>query len=162
MKIRTYGISTLLVLLLATFSAQAQDNSFRGFTLGTHVDSIPDIMKRGKTQKLSRYEPKDGPGEFQGDPLKSLRLFFHRKRLHSIEIKIVGEHANKVLAWMEAMYGEGKKDDAMGYKFIWEGSDYRIFWEQNLVTKDAMMTYLDDRLHDKYLKYMYELQYGTE
>lgn len=150
-----------------TIRAQSTDAmlSFKGFELGTIHDSLSieqnkTLLKRGKFQKLMRYDLLKDFLRLEGMQLRYVRLFYWQSYLHSIDVKSENGSGNDLREWIEKKYGEGVQEDAMGYKFIWEFPGYRIFLEQNLVTKDASITFLHDEVHNSYYKFMYERSYG--
>lgn len=167
-------IFLLNFLLLALFSqvtnqVQAQNSdamlSFKGFELGVQYDSLTieqhkTLQKRGKYQKLIRYDLLDEHLRLQGMELRFVRLFFWQGYLHSIDVKSANGQGDALREWVENIHGEGIKEDAMGYKFLWEYPGYRVFLEQNLVTKDVTITFLQDEVHNSYYKFMYERSYG--
>jgi hypothetical protein len=146
-----------VVFLLTMGVVPAQDDEGRGilgYTLGTHLDSIKTLLGDGKSQNLARYKPIKDSLSFDGILTQKVRLFFFNREMHSIDVKLLGKEGDKALIWLKAMYGEGKKRDAMGFSYVWELSDMVVMWEQNLVTHDGLMTLRDNRVHRKYYNFM--------
>ncbi len=140
---------------------QAQaDTVILGYTLGMHADSIPklDLLKMGKFQKLLRYDRQDEHLKMQGVDLQFVRLFIWDNHLHSIEIKTMEGQGEKMFAWLKSVYGEGKKQDAMGYRYTWFAPTMRVVWDQNLATKEGVAQFVDEVTNDKYYKFMYNRQ----
>lgn len=135
---------------------------FLGYELGMPRDSMlpGSLVKRGKSQKLIRWDVLPEYLAFGDIALKQVKLFFWEGNLHSIEVKAQGDEGQKLREWAENAWGEGTKKDAMGYSYSWEASRSQAFLEQNLVTKDVMLTLLDDKVHRSYYKFMYERNYG--
>ena len=163
----THFLTSLFLLLFIASSASAQDKmyEFKGFMLGTHHDSLTieqnkTLLKRGKYQKLIRYDVMEKPLTHAGVPLRFVKLFYWQGYLHSIDVKSAERQGNALREWVEKRFGEGTQEDAMGYKFTWEYPGYRVFMEQNLVSKDVTITFLHDETHNSYYKFMYERQYG--
>ncbi len=162
-------------LVLALFSGvsiglQAQSSdamlSFKGFELGVQHDSLTieqhkSLLKRGKYQKLIRYDLLEDYLTLEGMQLRFVKLFFWQGYLHSIDVKSASGSGDALVAWVKNIHGEGVQEDAMGYKFLWEYPGYRVFLEQNLVTKDVTITFLNDEVHNSYYKFMYERSYGN-
>ena len=134
---------------------------YKGFGLGMPKDSIDfkRLERRGKYQQLMRYDLVEKELEEFGIQLKSVRLFFFGSRLHSIEARALNDQGRLLRTWTEAMYGEGRKEDALGYRYAWDGKYYKIWMEQNLVTKDVKLEIRDERVHRKYYKFMYQRRY---
>ena len=87
-----------------------------------------------------------------------VRLFIWDNHLHSIEIKAVAEDGENFKASLKALYGEGKKQDAMGYRYQWFLPTSRVLWDQNLATKEGVATYVDEKTNDSYFKFIYTQQ----
>lgn len=154
--LRNTLLLSLAILLLAG-RVQAQDDDMRGilgYTLGTDLDSIKTLLGDGKSQNLARYKPIQDSLSFDGILTHRVRVFFFNRKLHSIDVKVLGKEGDKALIWLKAMYGEGTKRDAMGFSYIWELHDMVVMWEQNLVTHDGLMTLRDNRVHRKYYNFM--------
>ena len=167
--IRLFAIVAALLFLCSPTHGQATDAmlSYRGFELGSHYDSLSidqhkSLQKRGKFQKLIRFDVMAEHLHQDGIALRFVRLFYWHNHLHSIDVKSGNGQGNELREWIEKKFGEGIQEDAMGYKFLWEFPGYRVFLEQNLVTKDATITFLHDETHNSYYKFMYEKQYGTQ
>lgn len=159
-------ISSLLLLVFLTLVgsrvvAQSQldtDHGILGYRLGDHQDSIKTLLKDGKSERLVRMRPIDDSLRIEGILTQKVRLFFWERTLHSIDVKVQGAEADKLLVWLKARYGEGEKLDAMGFRFRWQGKSTLMEWDQNLVTRDATLTLRDEAVHRKYYKYMMSLQ----
>lgn len=134
------------------------DNGILGFKLGAGADEMRGILKDGKQERLARYRPVDDSLRHEGILTRKVKLFFWEGKLHSIELKLEAAEADKMLLWLKDSYGDGKKEDAMGFRFTWEGSRVRVFWDQNLVTREASLTFMDDQIHAKYYKFMKSLE----
>ena len=147
---------------ISPLSAQSldKDNGILGYQLGFPADSIPDIRRDGKSQRLMRYRPIEMHQGLKEIPFKSVRLFFWEGKLHSIEIKTTGPNSDAFRDWLSDRYGEGYKEDAMGFRFSWEGARIRVLFEQNIISHDALTTYVDDEVHERYYRYMHRLKYG--
>ncbi|MEM7036748.1 MAG: hypothetical protein AAF570_07205 [Bacteroidota bacterium] len=155
----------LLLLALApghanAQSALAEDNGFMGYMLGQPSDSMDGIVRRGKSQRLIWFAPEEKNLTFEGMPLKSVRLYFWKGKLHSIEIKTSGTNSDRFKEWLENRYGKGAKEDAMGFRFSWEAPRIRVLFEQNIISHDALTTYIDDEVHEAYYRFMHRLKYG--
>lgn len=157
------------VLQLGGTPLQAQPDNpedpmrgFMGFTLGEAREDldVAKLQKRGKYQKLIRWDVISEHLQFEDIALKQVKLFFWEGKLHSIEVKAQTEAGQQLREWTENTFGEGHKEDAMGYSFSWEGNSSLVFMEQNLVTKDVMVTFRDDEVHNSYYKFMYQRTYG--
>lgn len=143
--------------------AQVQaDTVILGYTLGMHHDSIPkvNLLKMGKFQKLLRYDRQDEGIKLGGVDLQFVRLFIWDNHLHSIEIKTAEGQGDKMFAWLKSVYGEGKKQDAMGYRYTWFAPTMRVVWDHNLATKEGVAQFVDERTNDKYYKFMYNRENG--
>lgn len=127
-----------------------------GYTLGLHADSIPkvNLLKMGKFQKLLRYDRQDTPLKLEGIDLASVRLFIWDNHLHSVEIKCAEGQGDKMTAWLKSIYGEGKKMDAMGYRFDFYLPTMRVLWDQNLATKQGTAQFVDEAVTDQYYIFM--------
>lgn len=144
-----------------SLAAQADDAAtIMGYRLGAHWDSIPKehLLRMGKFQKLYRYDRQDEGLTLNGLQLHYVRLFFWENHLHSIEVKVVGEGGDDFKASLRALYGEGKQQDAMGFRYQWFLPSMRVLWDQNLVSKEGVATYVDERTNDSYFKFMYHQQ----
>ncbi|MBK9448963.1 MAG: hypothetical protein IPN95_06035 [Bacteroidetes bacterium] len=151
----------LAVVLPLTSVAQVDESTtIMGYTLGMHLDSIPkqNLLKMGKFQKLYRYDRQDENLTLNGMRLGYVRLFIWDNHLHSIEIKAVAEDGENFKASLKALYGEGKKQDAMGYRYQWFLPTSRVLWDQNLATKEGVATYVDEKTNDSYFKFIYTQQ----
>lgn len=169
MKNRFEKIIALLALVglfLPSLQAQGLDeeNGFMGYQLGVHMDSVnrTQLQRRGKVQKLVRWDVLKEHISIDGLDLNYVRLFFWKEKIHSIDVKSAPGSGNQLREWVFAKYGKGFQEDAMGYKFSWEGEHLRLFMEQNLVTKDVKLSFLCDEVHNKYYKFMYERDYGSQ
>ncbi len=163
-----FVVLTLLAMVPIGLQAQINDAmlSFKGFELGTHFDSLTleqhnSLLKRGKYQKLIRYDLLEDHLKLKEMKLRFVRLYFWQGYLHSVDVKSASGSGDDLRDWVKNTHGEGFQEDAMGYKYLWEYSDCRIFLEQNLVTKDVTITFLNDDVHNKYYKFMYERSYGN-
>ncbi len=168
--VRWLGVLLLVVGLGSAGWAQQldRDHGFLGFELGQEKDSLLTTMvqKRGYFQKLLRYDllPEhrvltdimlEAPIE-----LRSVRFFFYDSHLHSIEVKALGQNGEALRNWILDRYGEGEKNDAMGFKFTWREKKTFLRLEQNLVTKDVLVTFRDHKTHNHYYRFMYNRTYG--
>lgn len=169
--------SVWIILLLAFLATGIQglraqqldmDHGFMGFELGQEKDSLMTTMvqKRGYYQKLLRYDlleehrvlndiMLEAPIE-----LRQVRFFFYDSHLHSIEIKALGNQGQALREWILSRYGEGTQDDAMGFRFTWREKRTFMRFEQNLVTKDVLITMRDHKTHNAYYRFMYNRAYG--
>lgn len=161
-----YFAGILALLFALPFLAHSQnemldaDNGILGFQLGAHRDSVPiHLEKRGKVQKLNKYEPYADSLDYNGIPLHSVYCYYWDAHLHSIEIKTKGENTTTMLALLEALYGEGKEQANFSSQLYWQGEKCRLFFEQNLVTKDGLWTWVSDKVHKEYELAMYNLKY---
>lgn len=134
-----------------------------GFELGAHTDSLDfhALQKMGKFQKLLRYDLAGDNIAMDGIPLKYFKLFIWDNHLHSIDIKAMGADGDALHLWIQSVFGEGKKLDNMGYRYEWVLPEIRILWDQNLVTKDGMASFIANKVHRSYYKYMYNRENGT-
>ncbi|MEM0998550.1 MAG: hypothetical protein AAGN35_15940 [Bacteroidota bacterium] len=165
LKQLTFALVLVAGFLAAPARAQSlldADNGFLHFQLGQPADSIEDIRRNGKSQRLMRYIPVNPIVAVEDIPLKSIKLFFWEGKLHSIEVKTSGTDSDRFRDWMANRYGGGKKEDAMGFRYSWEGSRIRVLFEQNLISHDALTTFVDDAVHDRYYRYMHRLRYGEQ
>lgn len=164
MKNMLVAFCFLAIPFLNPLSAQSldQDNGILGYRLGYPPDSMLDIRRDGKSQRLMRYRPVEFEQSLGEIPLKSVRLFFWEDKLHSIEVKTSGTNSDALRDWLANRYGEGSKEDAMGFRFSWEGAQIRVFFEQNIISHDALTTFVDDEVHERYYRYMHRLKYGGE
>jgi hypothetical protein len=139
------------------------ENVIMGYQLGMHLDSIPkqNLLKMGKFQKLYRYDRNEEELTYNGMKLLYVRLFIWDNHLHSIEIKADGVDGENYKASLTALYGAGKQEDAMGYRCQWFLPTFRVLWDQNLVTKEGVATYVDEKTNDAYYKFMYIQQNRT-
>lgn len=133
-----------------------------GYTLGIHGDSIPmdNLLKMGKFQKLIRWDRQDEPLRLEGIDLVHVRLYFWDSHLHSIEIKTADAQGDKMFAWLKSIYGEGRKLDAMGYRYEWFLPTMRIIWDQNMAVHQGVAEFIDEVTNDKYYKFMYAKENG--
>jgi hypothetical protein len=152
-------LSSLLIWLVRPLHAQTldQDKGMFGYTLGSEASEFKDLLPDGKKEKLQRKRPVVDSLKHEGIPAQKVRVYFFEGKLHSIDVKLQGDHADRMLAWVKGQYGEGIPEDAMGFKFRWEGKDVTLFWDQNLVTHDAMMTWRSEPVHKQYFKLMQSL-----
>jgi hypothetical protein len=146
---------------------QAQDDFgtvIMGYQLGAHHDSLDmhGLLKMGKFQQLLRYDLQGEKLNMDGIDLQHVRLFFWDSHLHSVEVKTAEGQAEKMLVWIKAMYGEGKKSDAMGYQYKWLEPLMRVIYEQNLLTKVANVNFVDEATNNKYFKFMYNKAYAPQ
>jgi hypothetical protein len=134
-----------------------------GYTLGMHHDSIPklNLLKMGKFQKLLRYDRQDEALKLEGIDLQFIRLFIWDNQLHSIEVKTAEGQGDQMFKWLQSVYGAGKKQDAMGYRYAWFAPTMRVLWDHNLGTKEGVAQFVDEATNDKYYKYMYNRQNGN-
>ena len=163
--IKTFLFSLFVVPMLFSGVLTAQstldtDNGILGLRLGYPPDSMDGIRRSGKSQRMIRWVPEADLVELDGIPLKSVKLYFWEDKLHSIEIKTSTTDSDRFRTWLETRYGGGDKEDAMGFRFSWEGARIRILFEQNIISHDAITTFVDDEVHDSYYRYMHHLKYG--
>ncbi len=154
-------IACLTLIVTVPVHAQSEaETVIMGYQLGMHLDSIPkqNLLKMGKFQKLYRYDRQDEKLSLDGMRLVYLRLFIWDSHLHSIEIKVEGSDGDNYKAFLIAVYGEGKKRDAMGYSYQWFLPTSRVLWDQNLATKDRQFVYESGSLDT--LRKMVELNFG--
>ena len=164
-KLQKFAILGLLLCLLSLGTAHLPAQALKGtvimdYTLGMHHDSIPklNLLKMGKFQKLLRYDRQDEPLKMGDIDLFFVRLFIWDNQLHSIEIKCAEGQGDKMFAWLKTIYGEGKKLDAMGYRYQWFEPTMRVIWDQNMATKQGVAQFVDEVTNDKYYKFMYHRQ----
>ena len=160
-----FGLLLWAISFSGVVSAQGldEDNGFMGLELGSERDSLLTTMvqKRGKFQKLMRWDLKEEHLNFDGIDLQFVRLFYWDNQLHSIEVKAMGEMGNLLRTWIMAMYGEGEKKDAMGFSYQWYGDKVLLLFDQNLVTKDLKLTFRSRDVHKQYYKFRYVQKYGN-
>jgi hypothetical protein len=164
-------IKTVLLSLFLAFSANSgiilaqssvdEDNGILGFRLGYPPDSMDGIQRDGKSQRLIRWIPEADQVEVDGIPIKSVKLYFWEGKLHSVEVKTATTDSDLFKVWLENRYGPGEKEDAMGFRFSWAGEKSRVLFEQNIITHDAMTTFLCEKVHESYYRYMHHLKYGN-
>lgn len=149
-----------LVFPLVSMAQAPEEEAIMGYQLGMHLDSIPkqNLLKMGKFQKLYRYDRQDADLSLNGMKLVYVRLFIWDNHLHSIEIKVSGEDGDTYKALLKAFHGEGKQQDAMGFRYQWFLPTSRILWDQNLATKEGVATYVDEKTNDSYFKFIYNQQ----
>jgi hypothetical protein len=136
----------------------ATPTTVMGYTMGVHADSISkvNLLKMGKFQKLLRYDRQDVPLKLNDIELAYVRLFIWDNHLHSVEIKTAEGQGDKMVAWLKSVYGEGKKMDAMGYRFDFYLPTMRVLWDQNLATRQGVAQFVDEATNDKYYIFMEE------
>lgn len=162
-------LGTLAACLLIAFQQPAaaqsldEDNGFMDIQLASERDSLITIMaqRRGKYQKLMRYDLLPEFSTFEDMEFKQVRLFYWDNQLHSIEVKAMGDNGNALRKWIMNRYGEGEKKDAMGYSYQWDGDKVLLLFEQNLVTKDVLLTFRHRDVHKQYYKFRYIQTYGN-
>lgn len=154
-------LSFLLLSLFLSPLAQAQsvdpldeDFGFMYWKLGVHIDSVKNVTKDGRTQKLHRYKPTSGKITFEDIPLRSVYIYFWRGHVHSIEVKTRASETKAFLQKMKERYGEGVPLDNFGGKVVWEATLARLIFEQNLISRDAVFTFLCEEVHEKYYNTM--------
>mgnify|MGYP001795007001 FL=1 len=168
-----WALALLLVVGMGhrTLSAQQLDNDhgFMGIQLGAEKDSLLTTMvqKRGVFQRLNRFDLLPEYLQFNDILLEApidlryVRVFFWDGHIHSIEVKALAGQGDKLRQYIMDRYGEGQKEDAMGYKFTWEEPKTLLIMEQNLVTKDVHLMFRDHRTHVYYYRHMYFKKYGN-
>jgi hypothetical protein len=65
-----------------------------------------------------------------------------------------------MFAWLKSVYGEGRKLDAMGYRYEWFLPTMRIIWDQNMAVHQGVAEFIDEVTNDKYYKFMYAKENG--
>jgi len=158
-SIRLLSFLVICCLFSPSLSAQEmdpldEDFGFMYWKLGAHIDSVKNVTKDGRTQKLHRYKPTSGKVSFEEIPLKSVYIYFWRGRVHSIEVKTRAAETKPFLDKMKERYGEGEALDNLGGKIVWEGVLTRLIFEQNLISRDAVFTFLCEEVHEKYYNTM--------
>lgn len=126
------------------------------YTLGMHLDSVPkqNLLKMGRFQKLWRYDRVDENLVMNGIRIAHVRLFFWDNALHSVEIKTQEGDGDKMLAWLKSVYGAGRKEDAMGYRYSFFLPTMRVIWDENMALKQGVAEFIDEKTNDKYWLFM--------
>jgi hypothetical protein len=128
---------------------------FLGFRPGWHTDSLPATKSQGKYQKLDRAVPLVNDSlTYEGIPLKSVVLFFHKGKLHSIDIRLTGANAHTMLSLVEALYGEGERKDNFGYQREWRTAKNVLYYEENMISHDGLFSFISIKVMDNYSKWL--------
>lgn len=152
-------LATLLLLCLqaqALWSQQSIDDiDLMGYHPGWHADSLPGTKSQGKYQKLDRAFPLESSRmNYQGIALKSVVLFFHKNKLHSIDIKLEGANGPKMLALIESIYGPGTWDDNVGVLRRWPGEKVVLFYEENMMTHEVLFSAVSIKVNEAYRQWL--------
>lgn len=114
-----------------------QQYGFLGYSFEAHVDSVQGLRMQDRYLKKQRYVPANGPLTLLDVELSKVFFLFYEGRLHSVMIRTEGaEESERALEALNMLYGPGKQD-AMAPRYNWQGDRTTIFYDQNLLTKNA-------------------------
>ena len=129
----------LLPVGAQSLDALDAENGFMGMTFGQPLEGKRMVLIGKFLKKPMLYSP-DDKLELSGIPLEYIRYYTWKNKLHSVQIRVLGEtNANKLLELMEVFYGPGVQD-GMAAHYTWPGKQVTLIYEKNLLTKNATVT----------------------
>lgn len=136
------GLIALSILFASPLHAQSMDAldeqyGFLGYSFEMPLDSAKNLRMKDRYLKKRRYVPKSGSLSLLDVELSKVYFLFYEGRLHSVMIRTEGEEeSDNVLNTLNMLYGAGKQD-GFAPRYNWTGERTTIFYDKNLLTKNA-------------------------
>lgn len=132
-------LSLFFALPLQAQSMDALDEQygFLGYSFEMPLDSVKTLRMKDRYLKKQRYVPINGSLSLLDVELSRVYFLFYEGRLHSVMIRTEGEEeSDNVLNTLNMLYGAGKQD-GFAPRYNWKGERTTIFYDKNLLTKNA-------------------------
>ena len=122
-------------------------NGFRDVTFGSSVSKYPGMVLVERDGDMKVYKrPKDDLTLGEGR-LQSILYFFYKDQLSEVMLETVGlVNSRAALAVLSHAYGPGGQANQFLETYVWPGQRVGLLYDENPITKDAIMTFRNHEL----------------